>query len=205
MFKRLLPYLPYVVCLMLLNYSCRVHKEITKTEYKTDSTAIMERDSVIRVKRLDSAAYMNTIRTLQESGVVFETEGVTPLSEIDTNSVLYKVWKENPQLNRLSYYPPNSIEFYPDGTLKKAEGRIKSALSKSDKSQQEAKHWKQSYDSLYQVKSKDSVTVKKEIKTVDKYIKKTVFPWYFWLFLILAGGGGWWVHRKFGKRKTVYL
>lgn len=177
------PILYLLALLLFIQFSCKVHKEITKTEYIVDSTSIRERDSVIRVKRLDSAAYVNTLRILQESGVVFENDIVPPGS-----------------IYRDTMYPvnwlANSIEFYPDGTLKKAEGRIKSAMSKADKSQNEAKYWKQAYDSLYKVKSKDSIRVEKESKTVDKYIKKTVFPWYFWLLLLPALLVGYYIKHK---------
>lgn len=140
---------------MVLCLSCTSTKYIDRVQIKTDSSAVHERDSILQVKKEDSVYYKNVIESMSNNDVVFR----------DTGSV--------------------KIEYRDNGSIKSVEGNVKSLNSKLLNSQTEISIWKTKYDSLAQVKTKDSIQVKTEFKEVTKEKKVSFLPW--WLILIAAG------------------
>lgn len=135
--------------------SCHATKYIDRIQIKSDSSAVHERDSILQVKKEDSVYYKNVIESMSSNDVVFR----------DTGSV--------------------KIEYRDNGSIKSVEGNVKYINSKLLNSQTETSIWKTKYDSLSQIKTKDSIQVKTEFKEVVKDKKVTVFPW--WLILVAAG------------------
>lgn len=146
----------------LLFISCRTVKNIDTVKVVKDSSAIRAVDSLIEVKRTDSANYNAMIAALSENQIVFR----------DTGSTVTK------------------IEYYPDGSVKSVQGQVKTLNTKLSKSEQVSAYWKQQYDSLASHQDTAAVQVKTEFKEVTKKVKRTVFPWYFWLLLLVAAAGG---------------
>jgi hypothetical protein len=155
----------YALIFFLLT-SCRTVKNIETVKYVHDSTSVKQRDSVIRLYRLDSAAWNNERKSLSENQVIFRDTGST------------------------------RVEYYPDGSLKTIEGNLRSLTAKLSKEQRESSFWKSKYDSSASHKSKDSVTVRTEYVTVTKEVKRTVFPWYFFLLLLPALWVGYYIKTK---------
>lgn len=185
-----------VIFMALLLFSCRTVKNIETLKVEVDSTAIRERDSLIEVNKLTTSAYENLVRSMSESDIVFEcppcdsfqTEGLHPNEE---------------GKKRIAGTINNKLEFYPDGTLKSAEGRIKSARSLAERNEQTAHYWQQQYDSLFQVKQRDTTTVKTNIQYVDREVKRTFIPWWIW---VIAGlGYVAWAYKLIPKPKKSII
>lgn len=161
-----------ILLLSSILISCRTIKNIETVKVVKDSTAAHQRDSMISLYKLDSSGWVNTIEMLSENTIIFQ----------DTGRVVTK------------------IEYYPDGSLKTVEGNLKSVSAKFASSQKEAAYWKTQYDSLATHKDSSIVQVKTEIKTVDREVKRTVFPGWIWIVIIAAAIGGIWVGVKFHKK-----
>lgn len=136
--------------------SCRTTKYVTKTEYKKDSTAIYERDSLSRLIVDNQKYYQHLIETLGENNIIFR----------DTGRV--------------------EIVYRPDGSIESVKGEVRSLNSRLQSSQNENFYWRSKYDSLSHIKRKDSVILKTDYKTVEVKKKVTVFPWWFWLICASA-------------------
>lgn len=150
-----------IITMMIGCMSCgRVIKETTKTNTVVDSTAVKEKDSIIQVKESVIARLQNENRELQYSGVVFDT-----INNYDT------------------VCPERSVTIGADGSIT-AKGPIKSANVTKDKHQKTIADWERKYDSLYQVKSKDSTTVKTVTNTVTKYKDRGIPGWQWFLFAV---------------------
>lgn len=149
--------------------SCTSTKYIDRVQIKTDTTAVHERDSILHVKKEDSVYYKNVIESMSNNDVIFRDTGIV------------------------------KIVYRSDGSIESVEGRVKSLNSRLNKSQSETSIWKTRYDSLAQVKTKDSIQVKTDYKTVEIKKKVTVFPWYFWLICAATLIVGW----RFGKIKFI--
>lgn len=168
-----------IIFSIVVLFSCRTTKEITKTEIRTDSTAVRKYDSLYRVYRLDSASFQNTLNLMNENFVTFECPACGDSSD---NTV---------------------IEFDSLGFIKRVEGRVKSIKTQSDLNKRESYYWKTMYDSLTHVQRKDSVTVKKEIEIREKIVKKTFIPW--WVYLVLAIAGILWINERFRIFKIPFI
>lgn len=165
----LIAWLAVAITITVILCSCTSTKYIDRVSIKTDTTAVHERDSILQVKKEDSVYYKNVIESMSNNDVQFR----------DTGSV--------------------KIEYRDNGSIKSIEGNVKSLNSKLLKSQTEINIWKTKYDSLAQVRTKDSIQVKTDYKTVEIKKKVTVFPWYFWLVCVAVLVVGW----KLGKIKFV--
>lgn len=158
----------YILIIAIISLaSCRTVKNSATVETRYDSTWLKQRDSVIEVKRLDSAAYVNMIESLSENTIIFQDTGKT------------------------------IIEFYPDGNLKTVEGNLKTVRSLLSKEQNTSAYYKSRYDSLAATQNKDQGQVQKKTVTITKTKKVTVFPWYFWLLLIPAALVGYYIKKRF--------
>lgn len=136
-----------ITAIVLLLTSCTTTRYVDRVQIKTDSTAIHQRDSMIRVYKLDSAGWNSMIEMLSHNEVVFRDTGST------------------------------RIEYYPDGSIHIIEGQVKNLNSRLSKSVQESWYWKSAYDSLFHVKSKDSTTVSIVYRTVTITKKKRPLWW----------------------------
>lgn len=166
MMKILNIYMALLIAILLL-LSCRTVKHIDRVEYKSDSTAVHERDSVIRLYKLDSAGWTSLIAMLSENQVVFNDTGST------------------------------RIEYYPDGSLKTVEGKLKSVTARLSKEEKGAAYWRTLYDSAASHASKDSTTVKTEYVTEVKEVRREFIPWWVWLITIPAILIGYYIKSKF--------
>lgn len=165
--KTIFTLLSFIIAASLLCMSCNSTKKIAETKILVDSTAIRERDSINQVRKEDSASYTSMLKSIIESQVQFEND-CPPCDSSGTPVKPATV---------------NRLEYYPDGTLKAAEGRIKEGTSKVNYWQQQAMSLKSSYDSLQRVRSRDSTnkTVSIQEKIVVK--EKRFIPWWVWLML----------------------
>jgi hypothetical protein len=77
------------------------------------------------------------------------------------------------------------IEYFPDGSISVIEGQVRTLSNRLNKSQSETGIWKMKYDSLIQVKTKDSAQVKTEYQKEVITKKVSVIPW--WVWPLLAG------------------
>lgn len=177
--------------------SCSTSKNIGMLQVKQDSTALHERDSILRVRKEDSAAYVNIINSMIENQVQFEND-CPPCDTADTSGGMIKLPNSDMYVPRPKP-SVNKLEYYPDGTLKSAEGRIKAANNKVNVSQQEAMQWKNSYDSLMQVKSKDSTTKKIEVQEKIVTIRKTFIPPWVWIAMCVIAAATWLIRGRFGR------
>lgn len=160
-------YTVILLATLMLLLSCRTVKNIETVKYLHDSTSVKQRDSVVRLYKLDSASWSNEKSSLSENQVIFR----------DTGSV--------------------RIKYYPDGSVSEIEGNnLKSLTNKLSKEQKESSFWKTKYDSAASHVSKDSVTVKTEYVTVTKEVKKTFMPWWLWILLLPALLIGYYIKTK---------
>lgn len=151
------------IYIIVLLASCRTVKNIETVREVYDSTAVKQRDSAISVYKRDSAYWASRELSTGETTIIFQ----------DTGRVVTK------------------IEYRPDGSIKTVEGNLKSVTARLEKEKEESGYWKSQYDSLASHKSLDSTKVNTEYVTVTKKVKITVFPWYFWLLLVVALVIGW--------------
>jgi hypothetical protein len=191
-------FLPAFILLFIagsLFTSCSTSKNIGLLQVKQDSTAIHERDSILRVRKQDSAAYVNIINSMIENQVQFEND----CPPCDTLAVDRATIAPSGMIIHRPQPAVNKLEYYPDGTLKSAEGRIKAANNKVNVSQQEAMQWKNSYDSLMQVKSKDSTTKKIEVQEKIVTIRKSFIPPWVWIAMCVIAAATWLIRGRFGR------
>src|SRR5436190_5619232 len=136
-----------IILIMLVVFlaSCHATKYIDRVQTSTDTTAVHQRDSILQVKREDSVYYKNVIESMSSADVIFR----------DTGSV--------------------KIIYRSDGSIESIEGQVRSLNNKLSKSLLETGTWKHKYDSLAATRTKDSIQVKTEYKSVEVRKKVTVF------------------------------
>jgi hypothetical protein len=141
--------------------SCRTTKYVERERVVTDSTGYHKADSILQVKRQDSAAYTSMIESLSENTIIFQDTGRT------------------------------IIKYRSDGSIEVIEGQLRSANLKLNRTQNEAGYWRSAYDSLSRMSTVDSVRVQREIVTVTKNKKTTVLPWWLILIAVAVLFVGW--------------
>lgn len=168
-------YIP-IILLVISFASCRTVKNTQTVKTVYDSTYVKKYDSLVQVKREDSAAYVSMIESLSENTIIFQ----------DTGRVVTK------------------IEYYPDGSLKTVEGNLKSVTARLSKESNEKAYWKSKYDSLASTSKAEEGNVTKETMIITKTVKKTRVPLFMWL-LILPGFALWlWEKWQQRKRKLLF-
>jgi hypothetical protein len=139
---------------------CRtVEKVVERERLVKDSTSVKTVDSLLIVQHDMVQGYETALTELREAGVVF----------IDSCPDM-----------------PSTVEITPSGGIK-ASGAIKSANVKESTLQLELVRLRSTYDSLVQVKTKDSVQVKTEYKTVTRNVSRKVYPWWPWAIAFALG------------------
>lgn len=155
-----------ILIIFLFATSCRTVRNIEVLKEVYDSTAIRERDSLIRLYRSDSAGWTSLIESLSENTIIFQDTGST------------------------------RIEYRPDGSIAVVEGRLRSVNAKLSNEQRQTAYWSAKYDSLARHGSKDSIHVKTEYITVEKKTKVSVLPWWIWLLVIPGLLAGYYLKKR---------
>lgn len=187
----------YFIVSLILFQSCRTIKHVEIVKTVTDSIAVHERDSLVRVYKLDSAAWANERKIRTETGIVFETENINTSTAGVRNTVIGGDAGYEPTTGTGMRFLGNKLEFYPNGTLKSAQGKIKSLNINLEDWQKEAYNWKKSLDSISHLKDSLSVVKSSKSEILFKDKKVTVTPWWFWILLIPAVLIGWYIRHKF--------
>src|SRR5690606_30475903 len=139
---------------------CRtVEKVVERERLVKDSTEVKTVDSLLIVQHDMVQGYETALTELREAGVVF----------IDSCPDM-----------------PSTVEITPSGGIK-ASGAIKSANVKESTLQLELVRLRSTYDSLVQVKTKDSVQVKTEYKTVTRNVSRKAYPLWPWAIAFILG------------------
>lgn len=163
----------FIAILGLMLASCRVTRYIDRVRVESDSTAIRERDSLIAVKRSDSAAYTSLIQSLSENRVEFR----------DTGSV--------------------RIIYRPDGSIQEVTGQVKTLSGRLVRTQAEASYWKRLYDSTAATRSRDSIRTVERVVTVTDKKRVAFIPWWVWLLAAGCLVAGHQARPLFQKIKTL--
>lgn len=161
-----LVYLAIIALIIILASSCRTVKYIDRVQIQKDTSALHTIDSLLKVMREDSIGYNSLIEMLSQNQIQFR----------DTGSA--------------------KIVYRPDGSIESVEGQVRTLNSRLARSQAENSVWKSRFDSLAQVKRKDSVAVKTDIKTVQVERKVSVLPWWIWLISVPGLIAGYYLKKK---------
>ena len=170
-------FLIVIILILLLATACTTQKHIVSTKATVDSTAINEKDSIIRVLVQDNQRLTSEIHELQYAGVTFDTSGQHPMyiiegEECNADSILALLHNAN-----------NKVKIYADGTIE-AQGKLKSAFYSRDKLNRFILELQRINDSLRAVKQKEEVRYITNTVTVDRKVKRS--PLIFW-WLFAAG------------------
>lgn len=168
---------------ILFLFACNSQKRIQTSQTRVDSVASSVVKELKEKHSLDSASWANEKRQISETGVVFENDPCPPCDTaqlppfntsrggsftIDSSSIR-------------TVRNPNKLEFYPNGTLKSAEGKIKALNQKNEDWQREAYTWKIKYDSLAAREDSSKVTKNVAIETKEVVKRVQIIPWWIWL------------------------
>lgn len=173
-----------IIIVILLATGCGVTKKSIHTQsINKDSTYLKTIDSLISVKKTDSVHYETLLQQTRESGVIFDQTKCPPVVNIDSACNRDSAIKAIRILQDQLEASQNTVEFYENGVLKKATGKIASANVKVESLQKEIADYKRQIDSLTNVKSKVEVKTQTKIETRDKYVTR----WQFSLILLFVG------------------
>lgn len=184
--KLLLP-----ILFILLLASCRTTRQTTTTQVNTDSIITHVKDSMTAVHKKEIESYQKHIEELSSSGVTFVTDSCP---ERDAVLLLLdsagRANYEKALLQEKVKSLTNKVTISEKGVIT-AEGQIKSAFFSKSLLQDELRQKESTIDSLNRVVQTDSIRYSQQIQIKEKVVTKTVFPWYFWLFLVLAAAIVW--------------
>lgn len=166
-----------IMVLLLLATACSTQKHIVSTKATVDSTAINEKDSIIRVLTQDNQRLTSEIHELQYAGVTFDTSGQHPVYIIEGEAAC-----NVDSILALLHDANNKVKIYADGTIE-ANGRLKSAYYSKDKANRFIIELQRINDSLRAVKQKEEIRYITNTVTVDRQVKRSLLN-FWWLFMI---------------------
>lgn len=143
----------YFLFISVLLFSCTSTKHIDRTVTVTDSTAVHQVDSLIRLQKLDSAGYQNIIQALSEQQISFRDTGTT--------KIIYDTV----------------------GQIKYIEGPVRYINAKLVNTDSKNKFHISSSDSVSIFSERDSIQVKTGTKTVTVEKKVRFIPWWIWVII----------------------
>lgn len=139
---------------------------------------------------LDSASWANEKKQISETGVVFENDPCPPCDSAKGFTVTAPVGVGN------------RLEFYPNGTLKSAQGKIKSLNQQAEVWQREAYTWKVKYDSIASRQDSSGVTKNVAVETKEVVKKVQFIPW--WMWLLVSAFAVAWIYGLIPKPKKDF-
>lgn len=196
-------FLPILFIVLLA--SCRTTRETTTTQVNTDSIVSHVKDSMTAVHKKEIETYQKHIEELSSSGVTFvvdscpERDAVLQLLDSAGRANYEKALLQD-KIKSLT----NKVTISEKGVIT-AEGQIKSAYFSKSLLQDELFKKELTIDSLHKVVQTDSVKFSKQISVKEKVVTRTVFPWYFWLLLLVAAVIAWVVKGRFSQQKRMIL
>lgn len=198
-----------LIFLGLFASSCHVTRDIEKAKKETEAKIHEHYKDSLSLLQTYRENYESLMKQFTETGIVFENDPCPPIDSIyallDSAG---KIQLDNILLREKIYKLSNTInklEVLADGTIK-AEGNIKAYKKTEEKLQQELS----SKEAIIQELQERLYDARSEVKTVEVekivHVKKTVFPWYFWLTLSGVAVLVWWargkIHRRFNDVPT---
>jgi hypothetical protein len=190
--KYILPY----ISVLLFFASCRTVKQASTTRVNTDSVVTHVKDSMSRVFETEITNLNRMIEEMTSSGVTFtvdscpEREAAMALLD-SAGKERYKAILLEEKVKSLS----NKVTISERGVIT-AEGNIREARFSAYRIEQELQRVEKTNDSLHRVIESDSARYTKSVAVVERVVKRTVFPWWFWLLLPACGAIGWVAKRK---------
>jgi hypothetical protein len=184
---------------------CKTTREITRTEIKTDSIALKQRDSLRVQITQQRQRYEKQISDLKKTQVKFEKTPCPPaIINIDSACSKDSMVKIIQQQAAFIAAQKNKITVLSDGTIQ-YEGLIKNIRSENNHLEMAATEiWKQYSDSL-SVWQNERMQLLKEKTELTKNVKKNfLFSWWIWY---LAGAVSMLVliiflNIRYGKNKS---
>jgi transcription elongation factor Elf1 len=178
-----------VVIFIVISFTgCGVSKKSVRRQLiQKDSSYSKVVDSLMSVKKLDSVHYETLLKQTRESGVIFDQTKCPPLVNIDSACNRDSAIKVIRILQGQLEAAQNTVEFYENGVLKKATGKIASANVKVESLQKEISDYKRQIDSLVNIKSKVEVKTETKIETKDRYVTRWSLSFLFILIAFILG------------------
>ena len=157
---------------ILLLASCGVSKKSMQKSFSQKEQSFEQTiDSLLSVKRTDSAHYENLLKESKTSGAVFDNKECPPVVNIDSACSKDSMIKVIRILQDELAQTKNSVEFYADGSFK-ATGKLKAAYLNASKLEKSILDLQSKYDSLYNVKQQVQTKEVTKTETKDVYVTR---------------------------------
>jgi hypothetical protein len=147
---------------LLLFASCKTIKYVDRVRTVTDSTVIEQNEGLQRTLAETIERYESQIESINKTGIIFDT-----------------VYRDTGSITR--------VTFFDNGKIKSAEGRIKSISVDLKDRETALLDAHSTIDSLaIEIERKDA-QLSKQVTTVTKEVKRTVYPWWIFIICLIAG------------------
>lgn len=175
----MIKYIVIIFTTSLLFYSCKTTKYIDKVKTVVDSTAINQRDALVRVLKEEIDRFEKEREQWENTGVTFET---TPCP--DSTKTVTKIIFDN-------------------GKIKSIEGNVKALNQSLYEKSAELYDAHSLIDSLtLELEKSETKVAKTEVRVIKDIETKWYLPW--WIWLIVGGSviiGGFPYMKRFFKSK----
>lgn len=144
--------------------SCRTIKYVEKERVKIDSSVIQQNEGLQQVLKETIEQYEKILETASKTGVIFDT-----------------VYRDTGSLKVV-----NKVTF-DNGKIKTAEGRILAVSQDLTDKTSELYDAHSTIDSMAIELERRDAQLSKQVTTVTKEVKRTVWPWWLFIVCLVAG------------------
>lgn len=159
-----LPVLFAVLALATCAGGCRTIKYVEREKVKIDSSVIQQNEGLQQVLKETIEQYEKILETASKTGVVFDT-----------------VYRDTGSLKVV-----NKVTF-DNGKIKTAEGRILAVSQDLTDKTSELYDAHSTIDSMAVELERKDAQLSKQVTTVTKEVKRTVWPWWLFIVCLVAG------------------